>query len=63
MESQGLTTKEVGFVEELIKACALKLSKLECYEREAQDGQLQDICRRGIQHHSRQIDELLSLLH
>jgi hypothetical protein len=62
MESQGLTTKELGFVEDLIKACALKVTKLESYERETQDGQLQDLCRRGIQAHNRQMDELLSLL-
>ena len=62
MESRGLTTKELGFIEDCIKACALKVTKLEWYEREAQDGQLQDLCRRGIQTSQRQIDALLSLL-
>ena len=62
MEPQGLTTKELGFVEDCIKACALSATKLENYEREAQDGQLQELCRRGIQASHRHMEELLHLL-
>ncbi len=57
-----LTTKELGFVEECIKAEALAAVKLELYEREAQDGELRDICRRGIQSCNRHMDQLMDLL-
>jgi spore coat protein CotF len=62
MEPQALTTKELGFVEECVKSEVLCAEKLRCYEREAQDPELREICRHGIQACERHIDELLSLL-
>ncbi len=62
MEAQGLTTKELGFVEDCIKSEVLCASKLRGYERDAQDPELREICRHGIQTCERHVEELLSLL-
>ena len=62
MESQALTTRELGSVEECLKSEVLCAEKLSCYEREAEDPELREICRHGIQSCERHIDELLSLL-
>lgn len=63
MEFQGLTTKEVGFVEECIKMEVLCATKLQCYEREVRDSELREICRQGLRSCEQHIDELLGLLH
>ena len=58
----GLTTKEIGAIEESIKMEALCVQKLQAYEREASDPELREMCRSGIQTAQRHIDELLGLL-
>lgn len=60
--ANGLTVKELGFIEESIKMEALAWEKLVGYERDATDPELRDICRRGQQTCQRHIDELLELL-
>jgi hypothetical protein len=62
VENQGLTTRELGFLEECLKSEALCAAKLRSYEREAQDGELREICRHGIQTCERHVEELLALL-
>ncbi len=63
MEFQGLTTKELGFVEESIKAEVLCAAKLEAFEHEVRDPELREICRQGLRACERHIDELMNLLH
>lgn len=62
MDGQGLTTKELGFVEDCLKNEVLCVAKLRGYEREAQDPELREICRHGIQTCERHITELLEAL-
>lgn len=62
MGEAELTTKELGFVEECIKMEVLCEQKLRWYEREAEDPELRDLCRRGQQVCRRHVDELLGLL-
>jgi len=58
----GLTTKELGSIEECIKMEALCVQKLRGYEQEAADPELRDICRSALQTSERHVDELLELL-
>jgi hypothetical protein len=62
METGGVTTKELGFLEELLKAEVLGAAKLAAYERQVQDPELREICRSGLRSAQRHIDELLALL-
>lgn len=62
MEPQALTVKELGHIEECLKQEALCAEKLGCYEREAEDPELREICRHGLQTCQRHIEELLGLL-
>jgi predicted patatin/cPLA2 family phospholipase len=62
MEGSAVTTKELGFIEELVKMEVLCASKLEIYEREVRDPELRELCRSGLRTAERHIDELLSLL-
>jgi rubrerythrin len=59
---QGLTTKELGAIEECIKMEALAVRKLQAYEREASDPELREMCRSGVDTAQRHIEELLGLL-
>ena len=58
----GLTTKELGAIEESVKMEALSVQKLQAYEREASDPELREMCRSGVQTAQRHIEELLNLL-
>ena len=62
MASQGLTTKELGAVEECFKMEALCFSKARAYEREVEDQELRDICRQTAEAAQRHMDELLEIL-
>jgi len=62
LELQGLTTKEVGFIEECIKAEALCVAKCAGYAHEAADPELRELCRDAVAGANRHIDELLGLL-
>lgn len=63
METQGLTTKEAGFIEECIKAEVLCATKARAYEQEVRDPELRDFCRQAVQASHRHIDQLMGLLH
>jgi spore coat protein CotF len=62
MEPQTLTTKELGYIEDCIKAEVLCATKAAAFERQVQDDELRAFCRESVQSANRHIDELLTLL-
>lgn len=62
LESQALTVKELGFIEECIKSEALCATKAQAFEREVHDGELREFCHECVQSANRHIEELLALL-
>ena len=62
MDTQGLSSKELGFVEEAIKMEVLCCEKLEAFRHEIQDPELRDLCTQGLQSCHRNVDDLLQLL-
>jgi|GEM_PF-5373133 len=61
METQALTVKELGFIEDCIKAEVLCATKAQAFEREVQD-ELREFCRECVQSANRHIEELMALL-
>lgn len=62
MDGQALTTKEIGLIEECLKAEILAVTKAQNFERATQDSELREFCRECVQSGQRHIDELLQLL-